>query len=104
MSRRSVSRIWGSLVGLALAGCAGATVGPATQPVPTTPQETIRSEYGTMHGEDGFTLFGGNKPKDNGGGGGGGGGPGIGVNATCGGRRSRPSTSCRWCRPIRSAA
>jgi hypothetical protein len=79
MSQRSVSRMWSGLAALALAGCAGTTVGPATQPVPTTPQETIRSEYGTMHGEDGFTLFGGNKPKDTGGGGGGG-GAGIGVN------------------------
>ena len=79
MSRRHVSTIGSALLALALAGCAGATVGPATRPVPETPQETVRSQYGTMHGSDGFTL-GGTTPKENGGGGGFG-GAGIGVNA-----------------------
>ncbi len=78
MLLRSVLRMWCGVAALALAGCTGTTVGPATPAEPGTSQERVRAEYGTMHGEDGFTLFGGNKPKDAGGGGGG--GAGIGVN------------------------
>jgi hypothetical protein len=79
MSRRGVSLAGCALMVLALASCAGATVGPATRPVPKTPQETIRSEYGTLHGEDGFTLFGGSSKRNNNNGGGGGGGIGVNV-------------------------
>ena len=67
------------LATLALAGCTGATVGPATPAAPTDQHERIRAEYGTVTGQDGFTLFGGDRNPDANGGGGGGGG-GIGVN------------------------
>ncbi len=75
-----VSWLGCGLAALAVVGCTSTDVGPATPAVPTTSQERIRAEYGTVHGADGFTLFGGDrKPDANGGGGGVGGG--IGVNA-----------------------
>jgi Domain of unknown function (DUF3576) len=78
MSLRSVLKIWAGLAALALVGCSGAEVGPATQPVPPDQHARVRAEYGTIHGNDGFTLFGGNSKQnaavD------GGGGAGIGVN------------------------
>jgi hypothetical protein len=61
---------------LALAGCADASVGPATQPLPSEQTERIRQQYGTIHGNDGFVLFS-NRPEPEAGGGG---GAGIGVN------------------------
>ena len=64
------------LAGLILVGCADTTVGPATQPVPNE-QTEIREQYGTIHGNDGFTLFDSRPAPDDGGGGG---GAGIGVN------------------------
>jgi hypothetical protein len=81
MSLLSVSRIGCGLAALALVSCSSdVPMGPATPAQPTTPQERIRAEYGTVHGADGFTLFGGDKKPDANGGGGGGGGAGIGVN------------------------
>jgi Domain of unknown function (DUF3576) len=77
MSLRKVRRVACGLAALALAGCSGAAVGPATPAVPGTSQERIRADYGTVHGEDGITLFGGDKSQPDTGGGGGGG---IGVN------------------------
>jgi hypothetical protein len=84
------TRVWGLergspllfgcwLAALALAGCSNTTTGPATPAAPTTPQERIRAEYGTIHGEDGFTLFGGDRKPDANGGGGGNGGIGVNV-------------------------
>ncbi len=78
MSLHSVSMVVCGLAALALAGCAGATIGPATPAQPGTPQERIRAEYGTVHGSDGFTL-GGDSKADTGGGGGAGGGIGVNV-------------------------
>jgi uncharacterized protein DUF3576 len=77
-SARLLVRCW--LPALVLTGCAGTSAGPATPAAPGTPQERIRAEYGTIHGQDGFTLFGGDRKPDANGGGGGGGGGGIGVN------------------------
>jgi len=76
MSLRSLSKIGCGLMALALVACSGATVGPATQPVPSEQTEKIRQQYGTIHGNDGFALFDSRPQPD----GGGGGGAGIGVN------------------------
>jgi uncharacterized protein DUF3576 len=76
MSLRSLSGVVSGLATLALVACSNASVGPATQPVPSEQTEKIRQQYGTIHGEDGFSLFDSrSKPEDGAGGGGG-----IGVN------------------------
>jgi hypothetical protein len=77
MSLRNVLTMGCGLAALALVGCSGAEVGPATQPVPSDPHARIRAEYGTIQGTDGFTLFGGDSKQNADVGGG---GAGIGVN------------------------
>jgi hypothetical protein len=77
MAVRSVLKLGCGLAALTLVGCADTTIGPATQPFPNTSQERIRQQYGTVHGNDGFVLFGGKPEADTGGGGG---SAGIGVN------------------------
>jgi hypothetical protein len=79
MALRSVFRVGSGLAALMLVGCSNPTIGPATQPVPSTQQERIRQQYGTIHGNDGFVLFGRSREADTGGGDGGGGGIGVNV-------------------------
>ena len=75
MSSHSSSLMACGLAALVLGACADAEIGPATQPVPNEQTEKIRQQYGTVHGSDGFVLFGNRSEPDTGGG-----AAGIGVN------------------------
>jgi hypothetical protein len=76
MSSGSACRIVCSLAVLVVGGCEGVTV---EEPVvrPSTQDERLREQYGTVTGDDGFVLFSTRQREDQNGGGG---APGIGVN------------------------
>ena len=76
MSCASACRILCSLAVLGVVGCEGVTV---EEPVvrPTTQNERLREQYGTVTGEEGLLLFSSRPREDQDGGGG---APGIGVN------------------------